>query len=506
MSSRTVLKEKLHEAVKSVLPIALIVALLAFTIAPVPTDLMLSFVIGTALLILGLGLFSYGSEASVTRMGAHIGAKMTRSRNIPLILFLSFLLGVIVTVAEPDLQVLAVNVPHIDTFVLILAVSAGVGMFLLLSMLRILLGVQLRWLLLVFYLLIFVLASQADPAYLSVAFDSGGVTTGPMTAPFIISLGVGVAAIRSDQRAEEDSFGLVALCSVGPILAVLTLGFFYRSQGEEIAAAAVSSYADTVALGRDYLQAVPHYLREVTVALAPVALFFLLFQVLALKLRKRPFQRILLGLIYTYAGLVLFLTGVNVGFSSLGLLLGEELAIGETKMLIIPVVMLMGYFIVAAEPAVHVLNAQVEEISAGAVTKRSMHIALSVAIAGAMGLSMLRILYGIPILYFVLPGYLLALLLSFFVPQMFTAIAFDAGGVASGPMSATFMLPFAFGVCRAVGGNLLTDAFGIVALVALMPLITVQVMGVIAGIRARETKQEAIVPAAYADTDVIELW
>ena len=311
------MKEKLLEAVRSVLPITMIVALLSFTIAPLPTDLMLSFVIGTALLILGLGLFSFGSEASVTRMGAHIGSRLTRTRRVAVILLLSLTLGVIVTVAEPDLQVLAVNVPHIDTMVLIIAVSLGVGFFLTVSMIRILLGISLRWLFLLFYAVIFLLAAYADPEYLSVAFDSGGVTTGPMTAPFIIALGVGVAAIRSDRRAEEDSFGLVGLCSIGQVLAVLVLGFFYRGEGGDID---------------------------------------------------------------------------------------------------------------AAEPAVHVLNAQVEEISAGAVSKRSMHIALSIAIAAAMGLSVLRILYGIPILYFVLPGYALALLLSFFVPGMFTAIAFDAGG------------------------------------------------------------------------------
>ena len=506
MSSRSVLKEKLLEAVRSVLPITMIVALLSFTIAPLPTDLMLSFVIGTALLILGLGLFSFGSEASVTRMGAHIGSRLTRTRRVAVILLLSLTLGVIVTVAEPDLQVLAVNVPHIDTMVLIIAVSLGVGFFLTVSMIRILLGISLRWLFLLFYAVIFLLAAYADPEYLSVAFDSGGVTTGPMTAPFIIALGVGVAAIRSDRRAEEDSFGLVGLCSIGPVLAVLVLGFFYRGEGGDIAAAAVETYAHTVELGKDYLMAIPLYMKEIAVALAPVCLFFLLFQLIALKLRSRPFRRILAGLVYTYLGLVLFLTGVNVGFSSLGLYLGRELAEGWTKHLILPLVMLMGWFIVAAEPAVHVLNAQVEEISAGAVSKRSMHIALSIAIAAAMGLSVLRILYGIPILYFVLPGYALALLLSFFVPGMFTAIAFDAGGVASGPMTATFMLPFAIGVCRARGGNLLTEAFGIVALVALMPLISVQIMGAVAALRSRHREPVEIVPSAYADTDVIELW
>ena len=291
----------------------------------------------------------------------------------------------------------------------------------------------------------------------SVAFDSGGVTTGPMTVPFIIALGVGVASIRSDEKAEEDSFGLVALCSVGPILAVLVLSFFYRAESVDIAAADVETYADTVALGKDYLSCIPYYMKEVTVALAPIAVFFLLFQMLMLKLPKRPFRRILAGLVFTYAGLVLFLTGVNVGFSSLGLMPGQELADGPTRILIIPLVALMGWFIVAAEPAVHVLTVQVEEISAGAVSRQAMHLAFSVAIACAMGLSILRILYGIPILWLVIPGYGISLLLSFFVPQMFMSIAFDAGGVIS-------------------------------------------------VIRARGKKEEELIPSHYGETDVTELW
>ena len=506
MVAHRIILEKLKDAAKNVLPIAGIVALLCFTIVPMQTDLMLSFIIGTAMLVIGLGLFSYGSEASITQMGMKIGAKLTRSANILMILTLSLLLGAIVTVAEPDLQVLAVNVPHIHTTVLIATVSAGVGLFLMLSILRILLGIQLRWLLMVFYAAVFFIAMRSDPRYLSGAFDSGGVTTGPMTAPFIISLGIGIAAIRSDAKAEEDSFGLVALCSIGPILSVLILSFVYRAEGGEIAAADIEAYGDTVALGIDYLASIPHYMKEVAIALAPVTLFFLLFQMTILKLSRRPFIRILAGLVYTYIGLVLFLTGVNVGFSSLGFMLGETLAGGGAKLFILPLVALMGWFIVAAEPAVHVLTAQVEEISAGAVSRNSMRLALSAAIALAMVLSILRVLYGIPILYFVIPGYVLSLLLSFFVPGMFTAIAFDAGGVASGPMSATFMLPFAMGVCRAAGGNILTDAFGIVALVAMMPLITVQVMGALATIRARALPEPESVPMSYDETEVIELW
>ncbi len=504
MTVKTRLNSKLREGVASVLPIALIVMLLCFFVTPIPTDLMLAFVIGTAMLILGLGLFTYGAEASMTPMGNYIGAKLTKSRKLLLILSVSFLLGVIITIAEPDLQVLANNVPHINSTVLVLSVSVGVGFFLLLCMLRILLGIQLRWLLLFFYAVVFLLAGLSDADFLSVAFDSGGVTTGPMTVPFIMALGVGVASIRSDKNAESDSFGLVALCSVGPILSVLVLGFLYEGESSEIAASVADTYLNTVELGGAYLHAIPEYMAEVAVALAPIVVFFFLFQIFFLKLRQLPLLRIVAGLLFTYVGLVLFLTGVNVGFSPVGVVLGRQLADGWTRWLLVPIAMVMGWFIVEAEPAVHVLTKQVEEISAGAVSEKAIHISLSIAIAGAMGLAMVRILTGLHIFWLLIPGYLVSLLLTFFVPPMFTAIAFDSGGVASGPMTATFMLPFAMGVCEAVGGNILTDAFGLVSLVAMMPLITIQIMGAVYVIKSRRAVAEPV--KSFGDEEIIELW
>jgi len=504
LPSKTILREKINESISSVLPIAVIVALMCLSFVPVTTDLMLAFLLGTIMLIVGMGLFTLGAEASMTQIGNHIGAKMTKSRRLWLILVLSFMLGIAITVAEPDLQVLASNVPHINTTVLIITVSVGVGLFLVICMLRILLGIQLRWVLLGCYVIVFALAAFSDAGFLSVAFDSGGVTTGPMTVPFIMALGVGVASIRSDKNAEADSFGLVALCSIGPILAVMILGFFYEMEDGTVAASVIQSYADTVALGGGYVKAIPHYMYEVATALAPIVVFFLLFQVFSLKLRKLPFLKIVIGLVYTYVGLVLFLVGVNVGFSSLGTVLGASLA-DKAAWLLVPVAMLMGWFIISAEPAVHVLNKQVEEISAGAVSEKAMGLSLSIAIALATGLAMVRVLTGISILWFVVPGYVIALAMSFFVPPIFTAIAFDSGGVASGPMTATFMLPFAMGACEAVGGNVITDAFGLVSLVAVMPLITVQVMGAVYLVRSKRT-QEVFDVTQLADDEIIELW
>ena len=505
MYQKEVLFEKLREAAASVLPISLIVLLICFVLVPVDTGLMLSFLLATAMLILGMGLFTLGAEMSMSKIGNYIGSKLTKSRKLWLILAVSFLLGAAITVAEPDLQVLAANVPDIDKTVLILTVSVGVGIFLMLCMVRILFGISLRLLLIVFYVLVFLAAFLSDQGILAVAFDSGGVTTGPMTVPFIMALGVGVASIRSDENAKADSFGLVGLCSIGPIASVLLLGAIYRTQPVQTETQTVAAITDTVLLGRDYLHAIPEYLKEVTVALLPIVVFFLIFQFVSLRLRKLPFLRVMVGILYTYVGLVLFLTGVNVGFSPLGDVLGAALTEGWRIWLLIPLAMLMGWFIINAEPAVHILNKQVEDLSAGAISARAMGMSLSIAVSAAGGLAMLRVITGIPILYFLIPGYFIALALSFFVPRTFTAIAFDSGGVASGPLTATFMLPFAMGACQALGGNVMTDAFGLVALVAMMPLITVQVMGAIYVVKSRRATAEPALPA-FGDNEIIELW
>ena len=505
MNRNNVIKIKMKESIASVLPISLIVLFLCLFIVPVDSGLLLSFLLGTGMIIVGMCLFNIGADLSMTQIGNHIGARMTKSRKLWLITVLSFILGAAITVAEPDLQVLAKNAPGIDTMVLIITVSAGVGLFLVISMMRILFGIPIKWLLLLCYIVVFGLAAYSDPDFLSVAFDSGGVTTGPMTVPFIMALGVGVASIRSDEKAKSDSFGLVALCSIGPILAVLILGFIYPADAGD-SAIIVNQFEDSVALGNGYISAIPHYLYEVMIALLPIFVFFLLFQMISLKLSKRPLLKIIVGIGYTYLGLTLFLTGVNVGFSSLGYVLGGELINNGLKWMLIPVSMLMGWFIIKAEPAVHVLNKQVSELSAGAISETTMGRTLSIAISAAMGLAMVRVLTGVSILWFVVPGYIIALALAFVVSPTFTAIAFDAGGVASGPMTATFMLPMAMGVCSALGGNVMTDAFGLVAMVAMTPLITVQIMGAISTMKGASQAPKRDFVSEFADDETIELW
>lgn len=327
-----------------------------------------------------------------------------------------------------------------------------------------------------------------------------------MTVPFVMALGVGVASIRSDENAQKDSFGLVGLASIGPILVVLLLGFIYKTTPEESSLGNTALYADTVALGMDYLRTIPDSLREMLMALLPIVVLYLIFQLVALRMQKAAVLRIVLGLVLTLAGLTLFLTGVHVGFSPLGYILGESMAAPQFRFLLIPLGMLMGWFIIQAEPAVHVLNKQVEELSGGAISAKSMGISLSIAVAGAVGLSMLRAITNLPLLWLIGPGYLISLALSFFVPDTFTAIAFDSGGVASGPLTAAFLLPFAMGAVSAMGGDIMTNAFGLVALVAMMPLITVQIMGVVSVIVSRRSEAVPAAAPGYGEYDVIELW
>ena len=476
---------KFKEAVSSVLPIAVIVLALAFTIAPLNGPTVLLFALSAAVLIFGMTLFTLGSEIAMTPMGEMVGARLSERRSLSFLVVAGFLMGAVITIAEPDLTVLAAQVPAFPNSALIFSVAAGVGLFLVLGLLRIVLRRRLNQMLLVLYAIVFLLAIFADNDFLPVAFDSGGVTTGPITVPFILALGVGVAAVRGGQSAEEDSFGLVALCSIGPILAVLVLAMFFDPTSSQYAAetpALLAAWEDVLPA---LLSAFPHYLREVSLALLPILLVFAIFQIFWLKLPARRLLRMVSGIVYTLAGLCLFLAAVNVGFLPVGYALGGRLAALSANWVIIPLAMLMGFFIVRAEPAVHVLNEQVSEITDGVIGKRTMLYTLSLGVAASLGLAMTRLLTGLSIWYFVLPGYALALGMSFFVPRVFTAIAFDSGGVASGPMTATFLLPFALGAVEALGGNPMADAFGLVAMVAMTPLIAIQALALIYAIRTR---------------------
>lgn len=502
----TKLTEKLKEALKAVLPIIGIVLFLSFTVAPIPPSILLLFLFGAVMLVIGMMFFTLGAELSMTPMGEKIGTRIANTRRFGMILLLCFVLGFVITVSEPDLQVLAEQVPSVPNRILIVSVAGGVGIFLVIAMLRMLLSRALSTFLILFYGIVFVLTFFIPKDFLTVAFDSGGVTTGPMTVPFIMALGVGFAAVRSDRHAEDDSFGLVALCSIGPIVAVLVLSLLYHPDDATYTPAAIPDVQNSVELWKCFARGFPDYIKEIAVSLLPITAFFAVFQVVSLKLKKKTLIKIMIGIGYTYIGLVLFLTGVNVGFMPAGNYLGELIATLPYQYILVPVGMVIGFFIVKAEPAIYVLMEQVEEITSGAIPGRAMGLSLSLGVAASVGLAMVRVLTGISILWFILPGYVIALLLSFFVPKIFTAIAFDSGGVASGPMTATFLLPFAMGACQAVGGNIVRDAFGIVAMVAMTPLIAIQLLGAIYRIKSRRTEaaQESYLDI-WGEDDIIEL-
>ena len=429
---------------------------------------------------------------------------MLRTKKLGFIIIIGFILGFIITISEPDLQVLAEQVSSVPNLVLILSVALGVCSFLVVALLRILFGIALPPLLFSFYILVFVLAMFVPENFLAVAFDSGGVTTGPMTVPFIMALGVGIASIRNDKHAGDDSFGLVALCSIGPILAVLILGLLYHTEGSA-ALEVVSEVENSIELGKLFAVALPKYFKEIAVSLFPIVAFFGIFQIVSLKLNKTVLIKICIGLFYTYIGLVLFLTGANVGFIPAGNYLGMVLGNLHYNWILVPLGMVIGYFIVKAEPAVQVLNKQVEDVTNGSISRSAMNLCLSIGVSASVALALLRVLTGLNIYWLLIPGYIIALVLTRFVPKVFVGIAFDSGGVASGPMTSTFLLPLAMGACTAVGGNVVTDAFGVVAMVAMAPLIAIQIMGVLYQLKLKRATSDALIMIDVDDNAIMDI-
>lgn len=501
------LREKTMESLSAVLPITGIVLLISIFLVPMELGSLVMFVVGAIMLILGMGFFQLGAEMSMTPIGEGIGVRISKTRKVLVVLLIGFVMGAIITISEPDLQVLAEQVPSVPNRVLILTVAVGVGLFLALAIVRIKFQIDLSKMLINLYGLLIGASFLVPKEFMAVAFDSGGVTTGPMTVPFIMAMGIGLASRRTDKNSASDSFGLVALSSIGPILAVLVLGCFYKPTEAVYSLGDVATVVTTRDVVRVFGGSIPIYAREVLVSLLPIAAVFVIFQLLTRRYQRRQLKRIAVGLVYTYAGLVLFLCGVNVGFAPVGSFLGKELASLVFNWILIPIGMLIGYYIVKAEPAIQVLNHQVENVTDGAVSVKAMNRCMSIGVAISVGLAMMRVLTGLPIGWIIIPGYLIALVLSRFVPKIFVGIAFDSGGVASGPMTSTFLLPLSIGTCQAIGGNLMTDAFGVVALVALTPLIAIQIMGIVYQVKISAMQKKALQNAAFLDDcdEIIDL-
>ena len=489
---------KCKETVVSVVPVMVIVLILHLTVSPLPSTMLIEFFIGGVLLIIGLSVFLLGADIGMIPVGQHVGATLTKKKNLALMLILGFLIGFVITIAEPDVQVLATQVTGVDSTIartpLIMMIAVGVGLFVAFGLARIVFQISLRWILIGAYLVLFIIAACTSPEFVGIGFDAGGATTGPMTVPFIMALGLGVASVTKHENAEkaqDDSFGLVGIASVGPIMAVLVMGLISGGGNGDVAAAAEAEAAVEYSIAGHFLHIVPEVVIEVAKALGPLAAMFVVFQITLLHMPRQQVRRTVLGLIYTFVGLVIFLTGVNGGFMPAGQVMGAGIGGIGGGWWLVPVGLLFGAVVVCAEPAVWVLTDQVEEVSGGHIRRPVMLVTLALGVAVAVALAMTRVVTGLSIWWYLIPGYALALGMTFFCPPLFTAIAFDSGGVASGPMSSTFILSFTLGASMALGGNPVLDAFGVVAMIAMTPLIAIQALGLI--YRRKQAKMEMAV-------------
>ena len=470
--------EKCKESVISAIPVVLLVLLLHATIAPLG-DVLPRFLTGSILFVLGLGLFLVGADIGVLPVGQNVGSALMTRRNLALMLTVGFVVGFIITVAEPDVQVLAAQVtgvaPVVSASSLVCFIAMGVGLFVAVAMGRIIFQISLKLLLFLCYSLVFACAWFTQPLFLGIGFDAGGATTGPMTVPFIMALGVGVAAV-SGRNSGDDSFGFVGLASVGPILAVLVLGIFADPSMPHAEDAASEIPQGVLAY---FLHLLPDVTHEVAMALGPLVGLFILFRLFLVRMSRQQTLRMVMGLIYTFLGVVLFFLGVKGGFMPAGDLLGGILSSPEHRFWLVPVSLVLGAVVVCAEPAVWILTEQVHHVSGGAIHRGLMLAALSIGVSIAVGIAMARVMTGLSLWYFLIPGYAVAMLLMRPCPPMFTAIAFDSGGVASGPMASTFILAFMLGASKGLGGDPATDAFGCIAMIAMTPLIAIQLLGMI---------------------------
>ena len=476
--------EQLYSSIKSIFPITLVVlvlSMLSFNYDII--NIVPSFLVGAFLLIIGMTFFNLGVDISMVEIGSKIGTNLTKKKTIPLILMFSFIIGFIVTIAEPDLSVLASQVPTISDDLLINAVGIGVGLFLLIAVFRLLFQLHYSLILALFCIIAFVLAFFTPSEFVPLAFDAGGVTTGPLSVPFIIALGAGLAFKRKGKNKKDDTFGMISFCSIGPVIVVLILGIVFNAKSNYVPYD-IPSYSNIGELTNLFISSLPRFLMDVLESFSPIVIFFLAYNFFFLKLDRKELFKIFKGLVYTYIGLTLFLWGINTGFLPIGYMIGKVLS--NLELLLVPIAMVIGYFIVISEPAVGVLTEQIEELTNGNIKRKVLNVSLSIAVSLATGLAALHAITGISIIWFLLPGYLIALILSLFVPQVFTAIAFDSGGVASGTMSATFLLPFVVGISEALGRNVLTDAFGLIAIVATTPLVVVQIVGLIYKLKTKK--------------------
>ena len=477
-----ILLKQFKDVLFSVLPITALVTILNFTIVPIENEMLIRFIIGAFLVILGLGIFLFGAHVGITTIGSLMGETVAKSNKAISVGILGFILGFMITIAEPDLQILAQQVNSasggiVPASLILIVVSVGVGIMVGIGLLRILYEVPLNKLLTATYLIILFLGLKTSQEFLAISVDASGATTGAMTTPFILALGYGVSRLKGGKTSDEDSFGMVGEASAGPIFAIMLMSMIW---GLKDIQGGMNEFVINKGIISPYIKIFPRFLKESVITVLPLTTLFLIFDRFKFKLSKKNKNIILKGLLYTYIGLTLFLVGVNAGFMEVGRVIGESIA--RFHPLLLPVFgFLLGMVVVLAEPAVHVLSNQVEEVTAGHIKKKAILVALSMGIAFAVMISMLRIMIpGLKLWHILLPGFGFAAFLSYKVPPIFVGIAYDSGGVASGPMTATFVLAFAQGAADAIPtANVLIDGFGVIAMVAMTPLIAIQVLGLI---------------------------
>ena len=476
------MKNKLKESIYSILPIMLIMLFVSILLK-LSIVTIVSIIISTFLLVIGICLFTYGADISMIEIGKSMASSLVKTKKPILIALVALIVGIIITIAEPDLKVLADQMTAISSITIIIWVAVGVGLFLALASLRIIYQIDLKFFIIIFYGLIILLMLFVDEIMIPVSFDSGGVTTGPMSVPLIIAMGIGFSNARSRKESKDDSFGLVAMCSIGPILVMLIFSLLFR--GDIVYEHSIFKEAtDFGVLFSSYIDEIIPVLKQVGLSLLPILCLFIVFNLIAKKIRKNKLKQVITGLIITFFGLSLFFIGVNVGYMKIAYLIGVKM-FANYEYLLIPLGIIIGFVIVKAEPAVSVLTSQIEKITQGSVSKKGINSIIAFGVAIAIAISMIRVLTGISIIWFLIIGYIIAIALMFVTPKIFTMIAFDSGGAVSGPMTTSFLLPLIIGVCCQNGGNIMKDAFGLVALVALSPLLTIQTFGLVYTIKSR---------------------
>lgn len=486
------LTQKFKEVLLAVLPIVVIVFILHLTIAPLETNLVIKFMLGAVFIVVGLAIFLLGTDIGITPIGSHLGKGVAKSNKIWVVVAAGLALGFFISIAEPDLHILGNQIAEVTGGVIsstsiLLNVSLGVALMMTIGLLRIVFNIPLYKLLTGIYVVIFLLSLFTSNEFLSIAFDASGATTGALTVPFMLALALGVSSLKkAGKTSKEDSFGLVGIASAGAIIAVMVMNIL--GQKQEIQGALDVNTNGTAAIVQAFLTAIPTVSKEIFMALFPILAIFIAYQFIFLKLPKKKLTKILKGVIYVFIGLVLFLVGVNAGFMEVGSVIGYTVASLDNPFYLLFISFVLGLVTILAEPAVYVLTHQIEDVTQGYVKRKIILLALSLGVGVAVLLSIIRILIpGLLLWHMLLPGYILAIGLMYVIPKMFVGMAFDAGGVASGPMTATFILAFVQGAAEAIeGADVLMDGFGMIAMVAMMPIITLQLLGLIFKLKSRK--------------------